>query len=162
MPASGAKMHLQLEMRSNHMAAVDMQAMEEVLIPLFFGKKWSLKSAPELVAPKHGICKHASRKAILFLQSTHSRPHETHRPLAFRIWPAARAHWEASFTLLFALGSTEGRLKVEPLTGASFTAIFTWRSRTLRTSDDSSARSLMSSAGSWLIAAARDATWSAR
>ena len=36
MPASGAEMHLQLKMRSNHMAAVDMQAMEKVLIPLFF------------------------------------------------------------------------------------------------------------------------------
>ena len=43
MPASGATMHLQLKMRSNDMAAVDMQAIEEVLIPLFFGKNLELK-----------------------------------------------------------------------------------------------------------------------
>ena len=36
MPASGAKVHLQLKMGCNNMAAVDMQAMEEVLVPLFF------------------------------------------------------------------------------------------------------------------------------
>ena len=34
MPASGAKMHPQLETGRNGMAAVDMQAMGEVLIPL--------------------------------------------------------------------------------------------------------------------------------
>ncbi len=38
MPASGAKMHPQLEMCSNNMAAVDTQATEEVLIALFSGK----------------------------------------------------------------------------------------------------------------------------
>ena len=43
MPASGAEMHPQLKMRGNGMAAVDMQAMEEVQIPLFFGKIWELK-----------------------------------------------------------------------------------------------------------------------
>ena len=43
MPASGAKMHPQLKMRGNHMAAVDMQAMEEALIALFFGKIVELK-----------------------------------------------------------------------------------------------------------------------
>ena len=43
MPASGPEMHLQLKMRSNGMAAVDMQAMKEVLIPLFFGKIVELK-----------------------------------------------------------------------------------------------------------------------
>ena len=42
-PASGAEMHLQLEMSRNDIAAVDMQAMEEVLIPLFFGKILELK-----------------------------------------------------------------------------------------------------------------------
>ncbi len=43
MPASGAKMHLQLEIRSHHMTAVDMQAMEEVVITTFPGKLLELK-----------------------------------------------------------------------------------------------------------------------
>ena len=43
MPASGAKMHPQLEMGCNHMAAVDMQTMDEVGITTFFGKMVELK-----------------------------------------------------------------------------------------------------------------------
>ena len=35
-PAAGAKIHPQLKTSSNGMAAVDMQAMEEVVITLFF------------------------------------------------------------------------------------------------------------------------------
>ena len=61
MPAAGAKMHPQLKMGSDGMAAVDMQAMEEKAITTFFETNWSLKSAPEFVAPRQGKCKHASR-----------------------------------------------------------------------------------------------------
>ena len=43
MLASGAEMHPQLEIGSNHMAAVDMQAIEEVVITTFFGKMLELK-----------------------------------------------------------------------------------------------------------------------
>ena len=43
MPASGAKMHPQLKMSCNSMAAVDMQAMEEVVITTFLGKMLELK-----------------------------------------------------------------------------------------------------------------------
>ena len=43
MPASGTKMHPQLEMGRNDMAAVDTQAMNEVGIITFFGKMVELK-----------------------------------------------------------------------------------------------------------------------
>ena len=43
MPASGAKMHPQLKVSCNSMAAVDMQAMEEVVITTFLGKLLELK-----------------------------------------------------------------------------------------------------------------------
>ena len=43
MPTSGAKMHLEFEMCGNDMAAVDLQAMEAVLIPIFLRKIEELK-----------------------------------------------------------------------------------------------------------------------
>ena len=61
MPTPGAKVHLQFKTSSNNMAAVDLQAMEEVLIPSSLEKFWSLKSAPELVDPRQGIVRYASR-----------------------------------------------------------------------------------------------------
>ena len=43
MPTSGAKVHLKFKMSRNDMAAVDLQAMEEVLITIFLGKRLELK-----------------------------------------------------------------------------------------------------------------------
>ena len=52
MPASGAEMHPQIEIRSNNMAAVDMQAMEEELIALFSGKNLELKICSRIRRPQ--------------------------------------------------------------------------------------------------------------
>ena len=43
MLTSGAKMHIEFEMCGNDMAAVDLQAMQEVLITFFPGKMLELK-----------------------------------------------------------------------------------------------------------------------
>ena len=52
MPASGAKMHPQLETSCNGMAAVDMQTMEEVVITIFFRNMPELKIGSRIGRPQ--------------------------------------------------------------------------------------------------------------